>query len=192
MPIRPTTVSKPLIIHQIKLDRAALDRMPEDARRNLFLFGHVSNEINTLNRLLIFSIKAQPDPVRTVFAEARAGTIARFLIGTTREGYLAVERAVLGSQFGRTYLPHLNAKGRETLDRVKKQLSDMKLLADIRNDFAFHLPDASQIDRAYARLPADLDLSIYSAEPRHSSLYAMSNLLMVRGILDLVDKAESD
>lgn len=48
MPIRPATVSMPLRIHQIKLDRVALDRMPEDARCNLFLFGHVSNEINTL------------------------------------------------------------------------------------------------------------------------------------------------
>lgn len=191
MPIRPATVSKPLTIHQIKLDRAALDRMPDDARRNLFLFGHVSNEINTLNRLLIFSIKPQPDPVRTAVAEARATTIARLLIGTTREGYLAVERAVLGSPFGRTYLPLLQPEGKDALSRVRKQLSDMKLLASIRNDFAFHLPNASQIDAAYARLPADLDLSIYSGPPRHSSMYTMSNLLMVRAMLDLADESGS-
>ena len=188
MPIRPSTVSKPLNILQIRFDRAALDRMPKDARRNLFLFGHVGNEINTLNRLLIFSIKDQPDPVRTAFAEARSVTIARLLIGTTFEGYLAVQRFVLGDKFGQTYLPYFNSMGNDALNRVKKQLRDMKLLAAIRNDFAFHLPDSDQIDDAYARLPADLELSFYSGSPRHSSLYAMSNLLMVRGMLDLADE----
>jgi hypothetical protein len=47
MPIRPSSVSKPLKIYQWVFDRAALDAMPKEARRVFFLFGHIGNEINT-------------------------------------------------------------------------------------------------------------------------------------------------
>lgn len=191
MPIRPTSVSKPLKIYEIRLDRAKLDRMPEDARRTLFLFGHVANEINTLNRLLIFSIKEQDDRIMGIFAEARGTSLARILIGTTCEGYRALQRFVLGQKFGQTYLPHLSGIGKQALEKVKRNLGNMKLLAAIRNDFAFHLPHPDQIADAYSGLPVDLELSILSGKPRHSSLYAMSSLLMTRGLLDLA-KTDDD
>lgn len=192
MAVRPATVSKPLNIYQIKLDRAALDRLPTDTRRTVLLFGHVANEINTLNRLLIFSMRKQEDPIMALFGEARAATIARLLIGTTREGYIAVERHILKGKFGKTYLGYLEKEGQDQLANVKKHLSNMKLMAALRNGFAFHFPDHDQIDQAYARLSADLDLSIYSGTPRHSSCYLMSSLMVTRGMLDCVEPPKPD
>jgi hypothetical protein len=177
-------VSKPLNIYQLKTERAALDAMPEDARRIYLLFGHVANEINTLNRLLIFSIKSHEHPVLRAFAEARAATITRFLCGTTTEGYLAVERYILKGKFGQTYLPHISPRGRETLAAVRREPDNTKLIAAIRNNFAFHLPKAEQIDTAYSLLPPDTDLSIYSDRPRHTSMNIMSIVMMTRGMLD--------
>src|SRR4051794_2908246 len=175
MPLRPSSVSPPLAIYEMKIDRDALAAMPADARRNFFLFGHVGNEINTLYRLLIFSIKKQDNQYLGAFAEMRATTIARILIGTTMEGYRAVEKAVFASPFGRTYTPHLPPDGQQAYAEVKKHLGDLKLRAGIRNNFAFHVPKPSQIDDAYAKLPRDLELSILSGKPRHSSLYTMSS-----------------
>ena len=187
MPIRPANVSKPLKIFKWVLDKAALDAMPDDARRVFFLFGHIGNEINTQSRLLIFSVEKQSDPILGVYSEARAATIARLLIGTTREGYLAVERRILGSRFNVTYVPHLKPEGQKALAKVKVHLGKMKLMADIRNGFSFHNPHDDQIDKAYSNFPSDVELSFYSGLPRHSSLYAMSNNLITRGMLDLVD-----
>jgi hypothetical protein len=187
MPIRPKEVSAPLPIHQIEIDKAALDALPADVRRNFLLFGHIGNEINTLYRLLIFSLKAEEDRVLKLFAEFRAQTIARILIGTTHEGYLAVQRNILNQPFGQAYLPHMEEKGRRRWRVVRQHLSNTKLMASIRNNFAFHLPYPEQIDAAYAKLPADTDLSIYSGRPRHSSLYNGSLILMTQGMLDCAD-----
>jgi len=191
MPLRPSSVSRPLSIYEIKLDRVAIDSMPADARRNLFLFGHVANDINTLSRLLIFSVSKQEDRIVGMFGEARAASILRFLIGATREGYLAVERAVLRSLFGSNYIPHLTPEGAEALERVKANLADTKLLAGIRNAYSFHLPDQSQLNQAYGRLPIDVDLSVYSGTARHSSLYEMSNKLIACGMIELVPNSAS-
>jgi hypothetical protein len=191
MPLRPASVSPPLKIYEIKLDRAAVDAMPSDARRNLFLFGHVANEINTLSRLLIFSVHKHDNRIEATFGDARATSILRFLIGATREGYLGVERSILKSPFGKTYLPHLKPEGIDALNRVRKNLADMSLLAGIRNAYSFHLPDHAQLDNAYGKLPIDVDLHVYSGAERHSSLNEMSHTLMLCGMLELVPGSAS-
>ena len=187
MPIRPKEVSGPLPIHKIEIDKAALDALPADVRRNFLLFGHIGNEINTLYRLVIFSMQAEEHPVMKLFAECRGHTNARILIGTTHEGYLAVQKHILSQPFGQAYLPHMNRKGQAALKVVKRHLADTKLMASIRNNFAFHLPYQEQIDAAYTKLPADIDLSIYSGKPRHSSLYNASLVMMTQGMLDCAD-----
>ncbi|SEP41517.1 hypothetical protein SAMN02990966_05922 [Rhodospirillales bacterium URHD0017] len=187
MPLRPTHVSKPLVIHQIKLDPAALKALPKEVRRTVLLLGHVANEVNTLSRLLLFSVHKQDHPIKALFAEARSATILRLLIGVTFEGFRAIERTVLRSAHARPYLAHLAPGGEVALKQVKKALSDNKLMAGIRNAYSFHLPTDDQIDAAFVRLPADADMSVYSGEPRHSTLNTSSSLLMTRGILDLVD-----
>ena len=192
MPIRPKSVSPPLEIFKVKLDRAAIDQMPADARRNLFLFGHIGNEINTGYRLLSFStIKEQDDPIIAIYGDARAMTILRFLIGTVFEGYLAVDRSILRSPFGKNYLPHLKPKGANALKRVKAHLGNMQLIAGIRNAYSFHFPDHAQLDHAYGRLPADIDVAFYSGEARHSSLYEMSHRIMTCGMLELVPGSDT-
>lgn len=193
MPIRPRGVSKPLKIYEIKLDRAAIDQMPPDARRNLFLFGHIANEINTVYRLLNFSIQAEQtgDRIIDMYADARAITVLRFLIGTVFEGYLAVERSIIKSPFGRDYLPHLSPEGKEVLAQVRANLSNTKLISELRNGFSFHFPDHEQLDQAYGRLPIDVDVSVYSGQHRHSSLYEMSHHLTLCGMLELVSDANA-
>jgi hypothetical protein len=186
MPIRPKSVSPPIKIYEIKLDRAAIDQMPPDARRNLFRFGHVANDINTLSRLLIISIKKYEDRIVAMFGDARAASILRFLIGSTREGYLAVDRFILSSLFGREYLPRLTSEGEEALNRVKAHLGKMQLITGLRNEFSFHVPDNAEIDRAYGKLPIDVDVAVYSGAERHSSLYQMSHNLLICGMLELV------
>lgn len=193
MPVRPASVSPPLKIYEIKLDRAAIDQMPPDARRNLFLFGHIANEINTSYRLLNFSIQAEQtgDRITDMYADARAITVLRFLIGTVFEGYLAVERSIIKSPFGRDYLPHLTREGKKSLARVRANLSNTRVISALRNGFSFHFPDHEQLDQAYGRLPIDVDVSVYSGQHRHSSLYEMSHHLTLCGMLELVPEGNS-
>lgn len=186
MPIRPKSVSAPLKIYEIKLDRTAIDQMPPDARRILFLLGHIANEINTLSRLLIFSVHHESDKIVRMYGEARAATILRLLCGMTFEGLLTVQRSILGSPFGKAYIQHLTKDGQTALDRVRAHLGNTKLIADIRNAYSFHLPTHDQIDQAYSRVPKTDGMSIYSGAARHSSLYEMSHALMMRGMLELV------
>jgi hypothetical protein len=121
-----------------------------------------------------------------MYAEAHAATIVRMLIGTTREGYTAVEKRVLSSSFGKNYVSHLDHDGQQALSRVKAHMSKIKIMTDIRNGFSFHNPSDDQIDTAYKRLPIDAELSMYSGLPRHSSLYAMSNNLVTQAMIDVV------
>jgi hypothetical protein len=193
MPLRPMCVSPPLIIYEIKLDRAAIDQMPPDARRNLFLFGHIANEINTGYRLLNFSIQSEQtgDRIIDMYADARAFTALRFLIGTMREGYRAVEQSILKGPFGRDYLPDLTPEGTEILNAVKAHLGKMQLISGLRNGYSFHFPDHAQLDHAYGKLPIDVDVAAYSGQHRHSSLYEMSHRLILCGMFELVPEADS-
>jgi hypothetical protein len=190
MPVRPPTVSKPLAIHRLDLDKAALDAIPEDARRLFFLFGHIANEVNTLSRLTLFSLKEHEDQVRALYGESHLAVCLRLLIGKTHEGYRAVSDRVLGSRFNITYIPHMGREGQKALKTVKKEMSEWKLLAAVRNSYSFHNPTDEQIDAAYVALPADIGLSIFMGQPRHSYLFVMSNLLIVRGMLDAAGKTD--
>jgi hypothetical protein len=186
MPVRPASVSKPLKIYEIKLDRAAIDQMPLDARRNLFLFGHIGNEINTLNRLVTFSIKKRDNPIEAMFGGARAATILRTLIGITVEGYRELDKMLRSDAFENDYKPRLKSEGIEALARVNVQRDKIELIKRLRDKYAFHLPNRTQLGQAYGKLPIDVDLHIFSGTTRHSSLYEMSHTLMLCGMLELV------
>src|SRR5262249_17739374 len=139
------------------------------------------------------SIQAEQtgDRITDMFADARALTALRYLIGTTREGYRAIEQSILKGPFGRDYLPHLTPEGVEHLNSVKAHLGDMKLMAGLRKGYSFHFPDHAQLDRAYGKLPVDVNVAMYSGQHRHSSLYEMSHRLILCGMFELVPEADS-
>jgi hypothetical protein len=188
MPVRPKSVSKPLRIGRLNLIRGALDGMPDDARRLFFLFGHIANEINTLNRLTLFCVKPQSDAVLDEYSGSQIGVVLRLLIGKIHEGYRAVSDRILGSRFNATYIPYLKAEGREALARVKKEMNEWELLAAVRNGYSFHNPNDHQIDTAYAALPISTNLSILLGQSRHSYLFAMSNMLVTRAMFDMTQE----
>lgn len=67
----------------------------------------------------------------------------------------------------------------------------MKLITGLRNEYSFHVPDHAELDRAYGRLPIDIDVAAYSGQQRHSSLYQMSHALLMCGMLELVPDSHS-
>jgi hypothetical protein len=112
-----------LPIGRVVITKTSLGTLPEDARRIFLVAGHISNEVNTLHRLVIFSMRFGRGRVVDLVSLGRAWVIPRLLIGKTAEAYQFIGKRIRGQPFGKTYLDKLSPQGKESLKRLDLLLS---------------------------------------------------------------------
>src|SRR5262245_27696849 len=84
-------------IHRAKLPKNRLQRLPAEDRTLFFLLGHLSNEINVLQKLMLMMRRG--DPPSRVIDIVEAGQvliIMRNLIGKLHEAYRVFNEKVQG------------------------------------------------------------------------------------------------
>ena len=92
----------PETLYQLSTSKKRLSALPEDVRLTLILCGHIANEITTLHRLLLFTMKEHENPVLNGYADFQSWVIIRLLVGKVAEGVEVLQKRIFGQPFGRT------------------------------------------------------------------------------------------
>jgi hypothetical protein len=109
-------------ISRFSIPKARLAVLPPEVRYVLIVAGHIANEINTMSRVSLFSLKAEGNPVLDRIAIGRAWVALRVLIGKLAEGYETIKGHMLSPPF-RVHLLKLLAEpeyqsGKDALDKL--------------------------------------------------------------------------
>jgi hypothetical protein len=135
---------------RIALPKEQLQKLSADERSLFLLLGYVSNQINTLWKLIIVATnEGTKDPIEQKVSGAQAQIFVRLLIGIMREGLKLIEKHFLRGTLGKEYAPQLNPQTREALDRVKRRFGASDKLVVIRDNFAFHHPSLDDMEAAF-------------------------------------------
>jgi len=188
----PSLTFQPNTVYQFSTRKQALADLPEDARCILLLGGHIVNELTTLNRLLLFSMKVWNDPIENTYASVQYWTITRLIIGKVAEGLDVFQRRILGKPFGRTNLPlvEMRPEGAQAVVKLKMMLGDTGLLRRLRNHHTFHNPSDDLLTAAFAKLSETENWSMMAATSRHTVLFPMSNVVVTQALIDATGKAD--
>ena len=184
--------AEPTSIYKFISSKKALAALPGDARCILLLGGHIVNELTTLHRLLLFSMKSWDDAVQNTYASVQYWTLIGLLIGKVAEGLEVFQRRILGRPFGRENLPLVEklSDGTEAVSRVKKILGDTGLLRRLRNQHTFHNPTDDVIEAAFASLSDSEDWSMMAGHSRHTVLFPMSHYSTMQALINATDKVD--
>lgn len=167
--------------------------LPENVRNTLLVGGHVVNEITTLHRLLLFTMRRWPDSVEDEYAAVHYLTIIRLLIGKVAEGLELFQKRVLATPFGRTYRPLVerHPEGKQFVVRLTRLVGGGGLLRRLRNAHAFHNPTDQRLNEAFAGLEATENWSMLAGASRHTILFPMSQAVVTRALIDETEIADA-
>ena len=180
------------MIYKFKSTKAALSALPDDVRCILMLGGHIVNELTTLHRLLLFSMKAWNDPIEDIYASVQYSTLIGLLVGKVAEGLEVFQSRILGKPFGRTYLPLVEnvTGGREAVSSLRRMVGAKGLLRRLRNQHTFHNPSDEVLGAAFASLSESEDWSMLAGHSRHTVLFPMSYFVTAQAQITATGKAD--
>ena len=105
----------------LKTPKAALYKLPKQEVAFFILAGHIANEIESLNKLLIWILRYEPkDPIEEKVRIYHFLTFARIHAGKLFEAWKAITKHYYGSGVSKKYDPILPANGKSALDKLKK------------------------------------------------------------------------
>lgn len=181
-------------VTRLKLTKQKLADMPLNDRTLISLLGHVSNEINVLQKFM-FVTRDKNSGTRLVdIVEAgQCLILTRILIGKLHEAYELIQKRVSGDRdFRNRYGLNDEWAGKEQLKLVNKFFDDHgKLLGNIRNNLSFHSCDKEGlIETSFSALPSEEPWDFFLADTFGNSFYYASELVMTRSAIGLT-KASS-
>jgi hypothetical protein len=115
-----------------------LSRMPKDDAVLLMQMAHLSNTLDALQKLFIYTA-VEDDSEPLVFANITMHSLmARILAGTVFEAWQVLGRSFFETGLSKIYEPQLKEEGKRALDEVKKYFGEKTLIKNVRDKFAFH------------------------------------------------------
>lgn len=125
-------------VYEITITKAQLQSLPNVERVLVLQFGHVSNELTFLNKLLLMVSDTRTNGLENKAMAAQAMIVIRLYIGKVFEAWRMLERDYFGSPLSKTLDAALDPEGKNSLQVVKTYFGKKNLLSSIRNDFSFH------------------------------------------------------
>lgn len=183
--MRPLSIL-PGTVYKFESTKSVLGALPEDARCILLLGGHIVNELTTLNRLLLFTMKSSPDPVEATYVNAQSLILIRLLIGKVAEGLEVFQKRILGKPFGQSYVPLVEkrSEGKRVIVQLRSIVGRGGLLRRLRNAHTFHNPTDDHLRAAFEKLGETEDWSMMTGTARHTILFPMSHVVTTQALLD--------
>lgn len=176
-------------IYRGQLKKEGLLNTPGPERTLFFALAHLHNEVNFLHRVLIWS----SDFSSTNAAESqRTLSLSMFFLklmaAKLKEGWQILNSYFFGARLSQDFEARALQRARDALARLKGVFSRANILDEVRTDFAFHY-SPSEVDRALAATPDDLDLFLEDGS-NINSLYYFAEVLANRAVLQRVDRAD--
>ena len=174
---------------KITLPKEKIMAMPSRDRAMFLLLGCAANQVALYSKLAILSTNhSSSDKVEDTLSAAQSLMIVRTVAGVLHETWdKIIRKHFLSSVEGRQYIDRMDDDGQEALEALKKLFGKSSLIANIRNDFAFHYPEANDIEAACQLAAADPaqdpDWHWYFAKSGWNSFYFLSEVIVMRGVL---------
>jgi hypothetical protein len=176
-------------VMRIGLTKEHLLKMKPEERSLFLLLGYGSNQVNVLWKLVIEMTNRNPsNPVDERVSSAQTQIIVRLLIGVLRETWGLIEKRFLGTTLGKEFVPTLDPEASQALERLKVRFRGANPLIEIRNNYAFHYPDLSDMETAFQRSVKyetnDDDWSIYFCRTLLNCFFFVSDFVIAHGMAD--------
>ena len=174
---------------KIELPKAKIMQMPPRDRAMFFLLGYAANQLALYTKLAIVSgNNNSEDKTENKLSAAQTLMILRTVVGVIHETWAhVITKHFLRSEKGKTYINAMDDDGQKSLASLKTLFGNSGLLANIRNNFAFHYPDADDVEKACQLAAADPDTDTdwhwYFAKSGWNSFYFLSESMIMHGVL---------
>jgi hypothetical protein len=177
-----------LKIQRVRLNKEQLERIPARDRTLLLLLGHVCNEINVLQKLILMTMRqtdCAPSPVIDMVQTGQAHILTRVLIGKLHEAWLLLQKRVHADRdLVERYELDGNWPGKKLLKCVNKHFNDNTELSMIRNKLSFHYYDEDGLmEKSFNALPAGEPLDLFMPDAVANRFYHASELLVTLAAL---------
>jgi hypothetical protein len=110
----------------------------------------------------------------------------RLTIGVLWEARGLIEKRFLSSKLGKEFVPKLDADALAALESLKKRFGSTNWLAKLRNSYAFHHPDMTDMEAAFQQAAAhekdDDDWAVYFTRTQLNCFFFMSDFVIAHGM----------
>jgi hypothetical protein len=174
---------------KVNLPKTKIMAMSERERAMFLLLGYAANHVALYTKLTILSTNFNSaDAIENMLSAAQSLMLTRMVAGVLHETWDGVIRKhFLSSKDGRQYFEGMDESGKQALASLKKLFGESGLLANIRNDFAFHYPKLAEMEAA-CQLAAvdpeqDADWHWFFAKSGWNSFYFLSEIIVMHAVL---------
>jgi hypothetical protein len=176
-------------VYALRFTRSEFDKAPEQHRLVHLMLGRLANDINLLQKQLVFAINgfgvgSEPEHQASV---AQAMLAERLLAGTLNEAYEFVRTAKCHTVTA-DYKADLPAEWRAARNDLNTYFGTNNLIRRIRNKLAFHA-DATTVLEAYDTVPAAEPMVDYVTVYQGDCLWGSSDVLMGFTMISLAGEA---
>jgi hypothetical protein len=180
----------PLEIHHITLSKEQLAGIPVQERNLFILLGHAANEVGVLAKLFHYCAGNHfEEPILEKAELTQAMLLGRLLTGKIYEFWKLMQNGYFGTGLSKTYRDILDEEARSTLEAMKRYFGQDNLIARVRNGHAFHY-DVQQIEDGFRAVVEGEALDIFLSKSNANSLYAFSDTIAGRAMLEAICPAD--
>jgi hypothetical protein len=168
---------------RVPISKKQISTLPKDERVLLLLMGHALNQISVFLKLFSFSSNKDPaHPIEGRVSAAQSHIILRVLSGVLLEAWnvICTNKPIIDR-----YMPEIDDDGQKSYKTLEEYFQKSSLLYKLRNNFAYHLPNAKVVEKAFNSIPENEDWEWYLSFHNTNSFYFSCELIMGYGILNL-------
>jgi len=177
-------------VYPLRFTRADFDRVPDQERLVHLMLGQLANDINLLQKQLIFAINgfgmgSEPQHHAAV---AQAMLTERLFAGRLNEAYQFVQ-GVDCAHTMKTYEADLPDEWRDARKHLNAYFNADNLVRRLRNKLAFHM-DVETTREAYATVPEDEPMVDFVTLHQGDCLWGSADVLASFAMISLSGKAD--
>lgn len=170
-----------------RFSKKALESIPPDERTFFFSIAHLANEINALQKLLLFTLQnSNENDTEEKGNLSYKLLLLNLLAGKLSEGYKLFQKVFYGRGLSKEYVPSLEDEAQKNLKELQRYFGKENTVSKMRNNYAFHYsPD--ELDKTLPDIPEE-ELEIYISDDGISnSLYYFAEALAGHALLSSLD-----
>ncbi len=177
-------------LNRYEVNRDEFENIEEDELALFFNIGHISNELNTLNKMFMFSVEKN-DPAEPIHAASITNTmlLTRLISGKLNESYNFLKDNFQTKKFSKDYYQIFDDELKAMLKDTNKYFNKKScLIRKVRNLQSFHYDKKHML--SLLRHSND-SLFFYLHNSFGNTLYYHSEVLKVLELVSILDESGS-
>lgn len=174
-------------VYRVVFDKEKLASVPQSERILFFSLGHLANEVNALNKQVLWSFKPDAEPPAVSKAQVSLAMIfLRLLAGKLKEGYILLQRHYFRGEtsVSSVYADTIFPPAKEALTSLRRYFGKKNKVDIVRTHYGFH-NSPEELEAGIALVPDDLEFFISQMDG--NSLYYASEVLASHAMIRKID-----